>query len=238
MEAAVTDEIIARQPPEAQAIIPLLLARIAELEGEHAELLARIAVLEAKVDQLQREANCKAPQNSLLPPSMQHPHARPQPSKRKSKRKPRRQPGHQNHERPLIPTEQCDTVTTLTVRIQNQMAAAVRPCYEALAAQLPAQQRLSIDETATQQCNGKAWLWTFVTRRFTVFAVHATQRHQQLCAHAAFPVREIERLCAALHFPEKRLCEAARLSSFWMTARIFGASCQPRAIAEYSSRSI
>jgi len=34
---------------------------------------------------------------------------------------------------------------------------------------------LSIDETATKEENGKAWLWTFVARLFTVFAVRATR---------------------------------------------------------------
>ena len=73
MQAAVTEEIIARQTPEAQAVIRALLARIAELE-------ARIAELEL-------QGKGKTPQNSSLPPSTQHPHARPQPPKRKSKRK-------------------------------------------------------------------------------------------------------------------------------------------------------
>ncbi len=62
MEAAVTEEIIARQPPEAQAIIRALLA-------ENAELRARI-------EELERQAKGKTPQNSSLPPSTQHPHAR------------------------------------------------------------------------------------------------------------------------------------------------------------------
>lgn len=64
---------------------------------------------------------------------------------------------------------------SLTVKIQNQVTAAVRPSYEALAAQLPAQERLSIDETGTKEANGKAWLWTFVAGMFTVFAVRATR---------------------------------------------------------------
>ena len=38
MQAVVTEEIIARQPPEAQAIIRLLLAKIAELEARIEEL--------------------------------------------------------------------------------------------------------------------------------------------------------------------------------------------------------
>ena len=93
MEAAITEEIIARQPPEAQAIIRALLA-------ENAELRARI-------EELERQVKGKTPQNSSLPPSSQHPHARPQPPKRKSKKKRGGQPGHEKHERPLIPTERC-----------------------------------------------------------------------------------------------------------------------------------
>jgi transposase len=263
MLVGITEEIIARQPPEAQAIIRLLLAKIVELQ--------------ARIEELERQAKGKTPQNSSLPPSTQHPHARPQPPKRKSKRKRGGQPGHEKHERPLIPTEQCDEVHTLkptecrrcsnqlagsdpeplrhqvwelpeikahvtefqlhrlecdlcgettcaelpvgvpqgqsgprlmaftallmafyrqskrrtavflstllgqpcsaslTVKIQNQVTAALRPSYEALAAELPTQEQLNIDETGTKEENGKAWLWTFVARLFTVFAVRATR---------------------------------------------------------------
>ena len=59
--------------------------------------------------------------------------------------------------------------------MQNQVTAALRPSYEELAAQLPTQEQLSIDETATKEQNRKAWLWTFVARSFTVFAVRATR---------------------------------------------------------------
>ena len=96
MSPGITEEIIARQPPEAQAIIRLLLAKIAELK--------------ARIEALERQAKGKTPQNSSLPPSTQHPHARPQPPKRKSKKKRGGQPGHEKHERPLIPTDQCDDV--------------------------------------------------------------------------------------------------------------------------------
>ena len=54
MEAVVTEEIIARQPPEAQAIIRALLAEIAELK--------------ARIEELERQAKGKTPQNSSLPP--------------------------------------------------------------------------------------------------------------------------------------------------------------------------
>ncbi|MGD0900345.1 MAG: DUF6444 domain-containing protein [Thermoguttaceae bacterium] len=99
MGLVITEEIIARQPPEAQAIIRALLAEIVELR--------------ARIEELERQLKGKTPQNSSLPPSTQHPHARPQPPRRKSKRKRGGQPGHEKYERPLIPTEQCDDVQPL-----------------------------------------------------------------------------------------------------------------------------
>jgi transposase len=90
----ITDELIARQSAEAQAIIRLLLAQIAELKSEIAGLK-------------------KTPQNSSLPPSTQHPHAKFATPKPKSKKKRGGQPGHPKHERPLLPTDQCDEVHRL-----------------------------------------------------------------------------------------------------------------------------
>jgi transposase len=250
----ITPELAAEMSPAVRAFVESLLERIRNLE-------ARVGL---------------NPQNSSLPPSTQHPHARPKPPKRKSKKKRGGQPGHEKHERPLIPTEQCDDVQTLkptecrrcsdklsgsdpeplrhqvwelpeikphvteyqlhrlechcgattcaelpvgvpqgqsgprlmaftavlmayyrqskrrtaeflstllgqpccpalTVKIQNQVTAALRPSYEALAAELPMQEQLSIDETPTKEENGKAWLWTFVAQTFTVFTVRATR---------------------------------------------------------------
>ena len=230
-------------------------------------LLDRISQLETRVEELERGR--KTPQNSSLPPSSQHPHARPQPPKRKSRNQRGGQPGHEKHERALIPTEQCDEAVplkpsecrrcgaklsgrdpeplrhqvwelppikplvteyqrhrltcpccgettcaelpagvpqgqsgprlmaltamlmafyrqskrrtadflgallgqpccpALAVKIQNQVTAALRPSYEALAAELPTQEHLNIDETSTKEANGKAWLWTFVAGMFT-----------------------------------------------------------------------
>ena len=255
MSLEITEELIARQSPEAQAIIRILLARIAELEIRFS----------------------KTPQNSSLPPSTQHPHAKPQRKKDKSGKKRGGQPGHAKHERPLIPSEQCDVVEPLkpsecrrcgaqlsgrdleplrhqvwelpeikpivteyqrhrlacpccgettcaplppgvptgqsgpqlvafaallmayfrqskrrtalfletllnqpccaatVVKMQTLATAAVQPAYEELAAQLPAQEQLSIDESPTKQQNSKAWVWTFVASAFTVFAVRTTR---------------------------------------------------------------
>lgn len=255
MSPEITEELIARQPPEAQVIIRLLLARIAELE-------ARLP---------------KTPQNSSLPPSTQHPHGKPPRKKDKTGKKRGGQQGHAKHERPLIPTDECDAVEPLkpsecrrcggklsgrdpeplrhqvwelpeikplvteyqrhrltcpccgettcaelprgvptgqsgprlvafagllmayfrqskrrtalfletllnqpccaatAVKMQTLVTAAVRPAYEELAAQLPAQEQLSIDESPTKEQDSKAWTWAMVASAFTVFAVRTTK---------------------------------------------------------------
>ena len=263
MALELSEELIARQPPEAQAIIRLLLAEN--------------AALKARIEELERQIQGKTPKNSSLPPSSVHPHAKPASTKRRSKRKRGGQPGHAKHERPLIPSNECDAVqrllptecrrcgaklsgrdpeplrhqvwelpeirplvieyqrhrltcpccgettcaelpegvpqgqsgprlmaftallmayyrqskrrtaeflTTLlgqpccpalTVKIQNQVTEALRSSYETLAHELPTQEHLNIDESPTKEENGKAWLWAFVARLFTVFAVRATR---------------------------------------------------------------
>jgi len=63
----------------------------------------------------------------------------------------------------------------LTCKIQAQLTAAARPAYEELAGKLPTEEHVNADETGTKQENGKAWLWTFVARLFTVFAVRTSR---------------------------------------------------------------
>lgn len=254
-EPLVTEELISRQTPEAQAIIRLLLAKLAELE-------ARLN---------------KTPRNSSLPPASEHPHAKPAPGKAKSTKKPGGQPGHAKHERALIPTADCQTTipcrpktcrgcghqltgndpapwrhqvwdvpeiqplvteyqrhrltcsgcgeTTCgalpdgvptgqggprlialvallmgsfrqskrrvalfleqvlnqpcsagwVVKLQQQATVALRPAYEELVGQLPAQEVLGIDESPTKQGRAKAWLWTCVAKTFSVFALRTTR---------------------------------------------------------------
>jgi len=255
MPLEITEELIARQSPEAQTIIHALLAKIQELEG--------------RLNQ--------SPRNSSRPPSTEHPHAKPPRRKAAAKRPPGGQAGHARHVRPLLPPEQCDAViplkptacrrcgrplagvdtaplrhqvwelpeikpqvveyqrhrlacaccgdTTcadlppgvptgqsgprlvaftgllmayfrqskrrtalfletllnqpccpaLTVKMQGQVTAALRPAYEELAGALPSQPYLGIDESPTKEAKTKAWLWTFVSRLFTVFAVRGTR---------------------------------------------------------------
>jgi transposase len=255
MQLEITDELIARQTPEAQAIIRMLLAKIQELE----------------------ERLNQSPRNSSKPPSTEHPHAKSPRPKSQAKRQRGGQPGHPKQERPLLPTQQCDDMiplkpaacrrcgtklsgeditplrhqvwelpeikpqvieyqrhrltcrccgettcadlpagvptgqsgprlvafagllmayfrqskrrtalfletllnqpccSALTVKMQTQVTAALRPAYEELVHQLPAQPRLGIDESPTKEAATKAWLWTFVAGLFTVFAVRSTR---------------------------------------------------------------
>jgi transposase len=255
MSLEITDDLIAGQSPEAQAIIRFLLGKIAELE--------------ARLNQ--------SPQNSSRPPSSQHPHAKPTLIRPRSKRNRGGQPGHAKAERALLPSDQCTAVVPLkptecrrcghrlsgddrapwrhqvwdlpeiqpvvteyqrhrltclgcgattcarlppgvpsgqagprligltallmgcfrqskrrvalfleqvlgqpcspgwVVKLQRQATAALRPAYDQLAARLPEQSRLGIDESPTKEGPTKAWLWTFVAAGFTVFAARTTR---------------------------------------------------------------
>lgn len=104
-------EQLALLPPEFRA---LLEAVIDHYEGQIAELKREIARLK------------KTPENSSLPPSSQHPHAKPAPPKPKSNKPRGGQPGHPKAERALIPPEQCQQVVPLK-------PAACRRCQRPLA---------------------------------------------------------------------------------------------------------
>jgi transposase len=91
----ITPEQLAGLPSEIRALVRAI---IEHYERQLAELKAELAGAR------------KTPQNSSLPPSSQHPHAKPSAVKPRSHKKPGGQPGHPKHERALIPTEHCDDV--------------------------------------------------------------------------------------------------------------------------------
>lgn len=262
----ITPEQLAGLPPKFRALLQAVI--------DHYE--ARIVKLEARIAELEQQVG-RTPQNSSLPPSTQHPHARPAPAKPKSKRPRGGQPGHAKHERPLLPTDQCDQVERLkptecrrcgtrlagcdpaplrhqvwelpeikphvteyqrhrltcrccgettcarlplgvpssqagprlvaltallmgcfkqskrrvalfleqvldqpcspgwVVKLQNQATAALCPAYQELARCLPTEAVLGIDESPTKEARLKSWLWTFVARTYTVFALRTTR---------------------------------------------------------------
>lgn len=287
MPLEITEDLIARQPPEAQAIIRFLLGKIQELE-------ARLN---------------KSPQNSSLPPSSQHPHARPPRADKGSKKKKRGgQPGHPRHLRALIPSQDCDAVVplkplacrscatklkgtdpeplrhqvwelpeikpivteyqqhrlicpccgestcallpagvprgqsgprlialsgllmayfrqskrrtamfleamlgqpccpALTVKMQNQVSAALAAPYQELKQALADQDQLHMDESPTKEANQKAWLWTAVARLFAVFAIFPSRAGTaipNLLGHAYTGIVNCDR--AKMYWQAKRL---------------------------------
>ena len=93
--------------------LPITPEQIADLPAEFQTLLRavidhyerRIVALEAELAAVK-----KTPRNSSLPPSTEHPHAKPAPQRQRSGKKPGGQPGHPKHERTLIPVEECQDV--------------------------------------------------------------------------------------------------------------------------------
>ncbi len=88
-----------------------------EIEAEmnpavKAFVVAAFAQLEGRIKELEEQVQKLTPQNSSVPPSTQHPHARPKPEPKqgKKKRKQGGQKGHPKHHRELIAPEKCDDV--------------------------------------------------------------------------------------------------------------------------------
>jgi transposase len=262
-------------PEQIEALSPEIQTLILGLMSYYE---ARIASLEAKIASLEK----KTPRNSSLPPSTEHPHAKPPRDKKKSKKKRGGQPGHKKHERPLIPAEQCSEVVplkptecrrcggklsgrdsepirhqvwelpvikpevteyqrhrlacpccgettcaelpvgvptgqsgprlvalvgllmghfrqskrraafflqdflgmpccpSLTVKMENQVAAALEQPYEELKKALGDESQLNMDESPTKQGNQKAWLWTAVAAKFAVFAIFSSRKADAL----------------------------------------------------------
>jgi transposase len=241
-----------------------------------------VASLDAQVEGLQSQVKKLTPQNSSLPPSTKHPHAKPVRTNSKSKRKRGGQPGHDRHQRDLIPTAECSDVIplrpdacrrcgtplsgsdpeplrhqvwelpeikpivteyqqhrlscaccgestcaplpagvpcgqsgprlvaftgllmghfrqskrraalflqdllklpccpALTVKMQNQVSAALEQPYDELKRELAHQSQLNMDESPTKQGNQKAWLWTAVAPLFAVFAIFSSRKGDAL----------------------------------------------------------
>src|SRR6185295_1586560 len=104
---------------------PAVLALLRAQADVIAQLTARVGELEDKLARLPG----KTPANSSKPPSSTHPHDKPppkEPDKDKPERKRGGQPGHDKHERPLIPSEQCAKVVAV-------VPTECRKCGKALA---------------------------------------------------------------------------------------------------------
>ena len=102
--AALPSDIWDRTPPEAQAYIRALEARLSALESMVQALQAQNRALHEQLNQTSR--------NSSRPPSSDPPSS-PRPKRPRSKRRRGGQPGHPGHTRPLIPVEDVDQIVPL-----------------------------------------------------------------------------------------------------------------------------
>jgi transposase len=73
--------------------------------------------------------------------------------------------------------------TGWVVKLRNQATDALRPAYDELVGRLSAEPILGIDEKPTKEATHKSWLWTFVGRRFTVFAVRDSRAATAVSDH-------------------------------------------------------
>lgn len=113
------EEVLSRLSPEGRALVAAL---VQYYERKLADAEARIAALERQL----AARTPKTPQNSSVPPGSQHPHAKPVPvAQERSSRKPGGQPGHAQRTRPLIPTDECDTVVVLKPSACRQCGTAL-----------------------------------------------------------------------------------------------------------------
>ena len=87
--------------PAVRAFVESLLVQMAEMQAR----------MQAEIDELKAQVRKLTPKNSSVPPSTQHPHARP-PAKTKPKSKKKRggQNGHKRTIRELVPVEKCTEV--------------------------------------------------------------------------------------------------------------------------------
>ena len=93
-------EVLAEMTPVVRAFVESLDAQMAKMQAE--------------IDELKSQVKRLTPQNSSVPPSTQHPHARPIPKpKPKSKKKRGGQKGHLRAIRELVPVERCAEVIPL-----------------------------------------------------------------------------------------------------------------------------
>lgn len=105
----------------------------------------------------------------------------------------------------------------LTVKHQNIVTAALTPCYEKLKAALPKVDAANLDETGTKQARQKAWIWTAVTAKFTVFVVRLTRAAEvakELLGEAFAGVITTDRYTGYHWHRQRQLCWAHLLRDF------------------------
>ena len=115
-------ELIERQPPQTRHLWMVVMAFVQQLLGSIAELRQTIASRDQTILTLRAEIQKpkqarKTPRNSSVPPSTEHPHAKPKSSRLPTGKARGGQPGHPKHARELLPIEQCDEVIELVPEV-------------------------------------------------------------------------------------------------------------------------
>ncbi len=108
-------ELEAEMTPAVKAFVLSLFAQIDDLKKQVADLTDKVEKL--------------APRNSSVPPSTEHPHAKPK--RKKSPGKKRKQgghKGHKRHQRELVPTEQCARVVAYVPEL-SRLSVVLRPAW-------------------------------------------------------------------------------------------------------------
>ncbi len=99
------------------------------------------------------------------------------------------------------------------MKLQNVARAALRSAYDDLAARLPDQPSLKIDESPTRPTLIRAWVWAFVASTFNVFTI---RRFSESKGHAK-PIRCTN--CRAKRFAESSVATGRRWSTRWVGCR-------------------
>lgn len=115
----------------------------------------------------------------------------------------------------------------LTVKLQNTATKALRPCYEQMRDALPRSDAVAMDETPSKQERDKVWLWTAVTKRFTLFQVADSRKadiSKQLLGETFSGILTSDRYGGYDWVPRQQLCWAHLLRDFQSLIDVGGKS--------------
>jgi len=118
---------------------------------------------------------------------------------------------------------------SLMVKLQNMATLTLRPCYERMRKALPRSNAVAMDETAAKESNCKVWLWTAVTKRFTLFQIADSRRAdvaKELLGEDFSGVVTSDRYAGYDWVPHQQLCWAHLLRDF-QSLIDFGGKAKP-----------
>jgi hypothetical protein len=183
--AGITPEDWAATPVAVQQFLLATLTVVALQQQQIAQLIARVADLEARLNQHS--------QNSSKPPSSDPPSAPPRPARVPRGRTPGAQAGHPRHDRPEPEPDQitttrhhypsaCPTCGNDLTTHRHDACAIQTQFYAAIHTHVQAAPIANVDETGWKEAGKRRWLWVMVTALATCFSV-ATSRNGPALRH-------------------------------------------------------